>query len=353
MSLSAVMPLHYAKVCLIVTGASRGLGRAIAVTLCRQFLEDHELRLKHRPHHGDDRLDDRSNCPQLHAVLVARSASGLQETANEIMKLSSLPAATTTDDSVDRAAQHSLPAPSPLSLTLGQVMADLSDLSTLDATLDAILEQCKEVTATATQQEKPRSKCRLIFINNAGSLGHVGLCTDTPSLSSFQQSIDLNVTSSLWMSTRVLRWATEQSKRASTVEDDDQSHHVHTTIVNISSLCAIQSMPTMALYSAGKAARDSYHAAMALERSGSHDDDAHGAQQDIAEMRILNYAPGPLETEMTSILRQCDALDATLKPYFQKQLVDPMDSAAVLCRLLRDDTYVNGAHVDYYDCLLE
>jgi hypothetical protein len=67
----------------------------------------------------------------------------------------------------------------------------------------------------------------------------------------------------------------------------------------------------------------------------------------------LNYAPGPLETEMTSILRQCDALDATLKPHFQKQLVDPMDSAAVLSRLLRDDTFVNGAHVDYYDCLLE
>jgi sepiapterin reductase len=338
MSLSTVVPHGpYAKVCLIVTGASRGLGRAIAVTMCRQFLEDPGP----LPEGSDQQLQDRPQHPYntVHAVLVARSASGLQETATEIMKLS-----------VDREAQPSFP-PLPPSLTVGQVVADLSDLSALDATLDAILEQCKEKTATSAPQES-RSKCRLILINNAGSLGHVGLCTDTPSLSSLQQSIDLNVTSSLWMSSRVLRWASEQSKQQHALavdDDDDQSRPFwHTTIVNISSLCAIQSMPTMALYSAGKAARDSYHAALALEQDADRPN--NGTVPD-ATVRILNYAPGPLETEMTSILRQCDALDATLKPHFQKKLVDPMDSAALLSRLLRQDAFVNGAHVDYYDCL--
>lgn len=69
-----------------------------------------------------------------------------------------------------------------------------------------------------------------------------------------------------------------------------------------------------------------------------------------AKIRILNYAPGPLEaTEMTQMLREADDLHSSLKPHYQKTLVDVNDSAMALMQLLHSGKFDNGQHVDYYD----
>jgi hypothetical protein len=66
-------------------------------------------------------------------------------------------------------------------------------------------------------------------------------------------------------------------------------------------------------------------------------------------LKYLNYAPGPLETDMTTQLRSAHDLDVNLKTFFQNKLVDPIDSARVLVRLVLGNDFENGQHIDYYD----
>jgi sepiapterin reductase len=79
-------------------------------------------------------------------------------------------------------------------------------------------------------------------------------------------------------------------------------------------------------------------------------------------LRVLNYAPGylflncsPLDTDMQTRIRN-EMPDGEIKRYFvgmhnDDKLVKVKDSAMVLMRLLSDDLYSNGDHVDYYDTL--
>ena len=259
---------------LLISGASRGLGRAVAEAFSRQSASWMSIRF----------------------VLMARSVEGLEATRQALLTR-------------------------PVDTVHLQEM-DFSDLSLLDARLDAVLDH-ERVYQEST--ETPAD--HVIFINNHGSLGHIGTSLDSPSLAEMQQNINLNVTSCLWTSVRIARFSRQVLK-------------VPCTVVNISSLVAIQTFPTMGIYSAGKAARDSYHKAMALE-------------QDDKDVRVLNYAPGPLETDMATELCTADQLDETLKPHFQKQLVDPADSAQALVKLVLEDAFETGSHVDYFDTLEE
>lgn len=240
-------------VLLIVTGASRGLGQAIA----RAFVE---------------------RTPKIAAVhLIARSS--LRETAD------SLPAVPTFCHSMD-----------------------LGDMTTLDANLTTLIDSIDD-----------ESYDRAVLIHNAGSLGFVGPALDTPSLHEVQQTLDLNLTSFLWMTRRLVSALHRNN---------------NLTIVHISSLTAVQPLPTMALYTAGKAARDSYMQCLALE---------------CPSLRVLNYAPGPLQTSMANELLSNPQLDVTLQRQFQNALLDPVDSARVLVDLLEEDTFESGAHIDYFD----
>ena len=89
------------------------------------------------------------------------------------------------------------------------------------------------------------------------------------------------------------------------------------------------------VHRAGKAARDKYHTLIASEENG--------------KVKTLNYAPGPLETEMVEELRAAEHLDPTLKPNFHTKQLDPEASARKLIRLLLGDKFESGAHIDYYD----
>ena len=95
------------------------------------------------------------------------------------------------------------------------------------------------------------------------------------------------------------------------------------------------------IYSACKGAREKYHVIMAKEEEV---DEAEGPT-----IKILNYAPGPLETNMTESLRNATQLDETLQENFRKPLIEARDSAKKLIRLLHDNTFESGAHIDYYD----
>jgi sepiapterin reductase len=273
-----------AKLLLLVTGASRGLGRAIAKAFCY------------------DRTTPLQEANEIRTFLVARSQTGLQETEDLMLQ------------------QASGREDCNVKVDCSQHVIDLGNLDTLDSNLDEIFKEMVKHVLDADH---------IVFINNAASLGHLGPCVDSPSLADMRANVDLNITSALWTSTRFTRLVGESASDTAVI-----------TIVNISALAAIQVFPTMGVYAAGKAARNHYHATLAKELHGS-----------TKHIKVLNYTPGPLDTDMANEFLSAENLDADLKPSFQQQLVDPDDSATKLVELLAGRDFESGQHIDYYDLL--
>lgn len=125
-----------------------------------------------------------------------------------------------------------------------------------------------------------------------------------------------------------------------------------TTVVHTSSLFAVEAARTWGAYCVGKAAADMVHRVLSLEGEA---DEAGGANgQLLPSLRTLNYAPGPLDTDMQAAVRASAGCDPQLAAQFKQlkesgQLVPPEASAAVLVRLLLAGRFESGAHLDYYD----
>ncbi|NXN03698.1 SPRE reductase, partial [Sylvia borin] len=167
---------------------------------------------------------------------------------------------------------------------------------------------------------------RLLLVNNAGSLGDISKSfLDLTDLEEINTYFSFNISSALCLTSTALRafGARPGGSR---------------TVVNISSLCALEPFRSWALYCSGKAARDMLFRVLALEEPG---------------IRVLNYAPGPLDTDM-QLLARTRTGDPGLRQHFQRlqekgQLIDCSVSAQKLLRLLQEDSFPSGAHVDFYD----
>ncbi|XP_071609220.1 sepiapterin reductase [Heliangelus exortis] len=166
----------------------------------------------------------------------------------------------------------------------------------------------------------------LLLVNNAGSLGDISKSflnlTDPEEINSY---FAFNVTSALCLTSTAL---------AAFGKHPSSSR----TVVNISSLCALKPFRSWALYCSGKASRDMMFQVLALEEP---------------DVRVLNYAPGPLDTEM-QLLARTKTGDLELRQHFQslhksQQLIDCTVSAQKLVNLLEEDSFPSGAHLDFYD----
>ncbi len=76
--------------------------------------------------------------------------------------------------------------------------------------------------------------------------------------------------------------------------------------------------------------------------------------QAVKDKRIktLNYAPGPMDTDMQKEIREemkGPLLGLFLQFHQEGKLVIPSVSAKKLTKLLANDTYESGSHMDYYD----
>jgi len=169
---------------------------------------------------------------------------------------------------------------------------------------------------------------RAILINNAASLGYVGPSSDLPSPKELKESIDFNITSSVWLSSYFVRFFGHE-------------HKIKCNVVNMSSLCAVTPFKTMAMYCTGKASRDMWHRTLAIE-------------ENEGMVKVLNYAPGAIETEMTDALSQSTTLDPELSAFYRKSkeeatYIQPAETTKRLVNLIMDDTYKSGDHIDYWD----
>ncbi|KAG7499552.1 sepiapterin reductase [Solea senegalensis] len=166
----------------------------------------------------------------------------------------------------------------------------------------------------------------VILVNNAASLGDVSRYTrDFTNMAEVDSYLSLNVSSCLCLT-------------ASTLEAFPQRPGLRRTVVNVSSLCAVQPFPSWVLYCTGKAARDMMFRVLAEEEP---------------DVRVLNYAPGPMDTDIYASAKSRTA-DPNIRRSFtamwdQGQVLTCDESCTKLMKLLLDDSYVSGAHIDVYD----
>jgi len=259
---------------LVVSGASRGLGQAIATAFCEHS----------------------TGVSRMRALLVARSEAGLTDTQQHMKQ-----AAETHGISLEESIH----------------IMDLANLDTLDENIDTLLKETQSATT---------SYDRVVLVNNAGSLGHLGPLADMTSLHDLRENVDFNVTSSLWLSIRFIREMLNSS----------------CVVVNISSLCAVEPFPTMGVYCTGKAARDMFYKVWAKEMGSE------------ANVKLLNYAPGALATDMTTLLRHSTQLDPKLQTFYRDShesgdLIPPRKTAQRMVKLVWKNEFESGAHIDYWD----
>ncbi|MCL4134238.1 UNVERIFIED_CONTAM: hypothetical protein GTU68_059918 [Idotea baltica] len=171
----------------------------------------------------------------------------------------------------------------------------------------------------------------LLLIHNAGSLGDISKrAVQHSNFEHVDKEIRLNVTSPIIL-TAIFNDLIFTHLPANSTK----------IIVNISSLAAIKPFECWSLYCSNKVARDMFFKCLALESPS---------------IRVLNYAPGPLDTDMQEEIRiHCG--DEKIRAMFvklmeEKQLIRPVDSAKKMIELLcHNHSWTSGDHVDYYDVI--
>lgn len=121
----------------------------------------------------------------------------------------------------------------------------------------------------AARRTDPRRYSRAVLFNNAATFPYVGAANQLPSLASLKKDIDLNVTSSIWITScfaRVFgapkRWGEGAAGEGEGNRGDGARPGVPyagNVVVNVSSLSSTKAKEFWSLYSAGKAARYMYH----------------------------------------------------------------------------------------------
>jgi short-subunit dehydrogenase len=218
------------RLLLMITGASRGLGRCITKAFHEQ--------------------DNDKKIESISCHLIARSAENLEQTRREILEAiekrrkSSSSCCSSDDDDDDNNAGCAV-----LQTQISIHPIDLGDLSHLEESMGTVFEEMSAAISSADDDFD-----RVILINNHGTLGHLGPAAATSSsstLEDMQRAVNLNITSCLWMSVMFSRFVQDHLQRGSMKANSSSA-----TIVNISSLAAVQPFPTMSIYAAGKAVRE-------------------------------------------------------------------------------------------------
>ncbi|XP_072177183.1 sepiapterin reductase-like [Diadema setosum] len=251
----------------IITGGSRGIGRAIALAISKQIEENSVV------------------------VITGRSVGDLNET------------------------QRLVHAATP-GVQVIPVTADLSDKSALSSIYQKL-----------TKDVNPEDYRHVLLVNNAASLGDVTRYIRDWSSSDVeyvQNYCMLNLTSAFLLTSHFLsKFPAREGLRR--------------TIINISSVAAILPVSTGGLYGMGKAARNMWFKILAAEEP---------------DARILSYHPGLVDTVMFQQLSSDCPDDGARKIVTemlaeQKQLLTPDQTATILVKILEEDTFESGAHIDY------
>lgn len=109
-------------------------------------------------------------------------------------------------------------------------------------------------------------------------------------------------------------------------------------IVNITSKAAISPFKSFAFYAPGKAAREMFFRVLAEERS---------------DVLVLNYSPGPVETDMTVDAQQNAVATETSEMFSNLRatgtILTTEETTRKFLEVVAAGNYKSGDHVDYFD----
>ncbi|CAC5406774.1 SPR [Mytilus coruscus] len=258
------------KSCFVITGASRGLGRSIAINFAKKARKESVM------------------------ILLSRDTKALNEVETEIRSCCQ-------DVSV---------------VVCGFDQGDLDERK-----FQNIFENIfKENKLSIDSFEQA------VIVHNAGTLGdNSKYVKDLVNVSELNTHFGVNLTGNILLNSACLNFFT-------------QERFAHRYVINISSLTAIRAFKSFSLYCTVKAARDMFYKVMAEEEPN---------------IRVLNYAPGPCKTDMQIKCRE-NTSDPEVKQMFESMhnegnVLECDTSIQKLVQVLETDTFVSGAHIDYYD----
>ncbi|KAL3657150.1 hypothetical protein V7S43_017944 [Phytophthora oleae] len=274
----------------LVTGASRGFGRCLALDFVRELASSH-----------------------LDLFLWARDEDDLKET---------LQLAQEAQESVQQAEE-----------LRGFIQTvDLSNSADYSNKLDALLAQLSEERYD-----------NVFLVHNAGALGALGFAQECPSPDEMARHFELNVTSVMWLNKRFLD-VFGASRREVTKPAMSQVLHGETklVIVNVSSRSAIAPYPTLSQYCTAKAAREMHFRVLAAEQSGCN------------KVKVLSYSPGAMDTEMQRTMRESPLMAPELTKWFvemkeQGTLVPTQQSSHRGVVVAVNGDFESGKHVTFAD----
>lgn len=175
--------------------------------------------------------------------------------------------------------------------------------------------------------EKSTTNCTkyefAMIVHNVGTLGDVkSLAIDLNDPIVWQNYFDLNVFSVAAINSLFMQLFSPIRK----------------IVVNITSLCAIKPFQRQTLYCSARAAREMYFNVLAAEQ---------------CETFVLNYSPGPVDTDMTIEL-QSETASAEIRDMFHnlretKTILTTEQTSKKLIEVLVKGKYESGSRVDYYD----
>ncbi|GMT20169.1 hypothetical protein PFISCL1PPCAC_11466, partial [Pristionchus fissidentatus] len=262
----------------IITGASRGIGREIA--------------LQCAGHAG----------PSSAFLITARNEAALVEVKTEIRNK-------------NRSARVWI------------VVCDMVDLSSeAKAGFDTVMREI-------TEQDSYES---LFLFHNAGYLGDVSKkALKLNDVDNWNEFLNANFVNMILLNNLILKWITNLTCP-------------HRFVINMSSILAIQGFVSFTQHACGKqAAREAFFRGLAVEEPS---------------LRVLNYAPGPVLTDMYKIVQE-KSYDPTIRNAYtvsengksaaqsdvHAAQLSPEQTVTKLVRILNEDAYESGAHVDYFD----
>ncbi|GMR63303.1 hypothetical protein PMAYCL1PPCAC_33498, partial [Pristionchus mayeri] len=206
------------------------------------------------------------------------------------------------------------------------VVCDMGDLN----------DEAKKGFDTVMRELTERDTFDALFLfHNAGYLGDVSKkalkLNDVENWSDF---LNANFVNMVLLNNLILKWITNLT-----------CHNRY--IINMSSILAVQGFASFTQHACGKAAREAFFRGLAAEEP---------------HLRVLNYAPGPVLTDMYKIVQE-KSYDPVIRNAYtvnengnsaaksdvHNAQLTPEQTVTKLIRILNDDQYESGAHIDYFD----
>lgn len=287
------------KTFFVVSGASRGIGRAMAIECAAKMASGSVI------------------------ALVARSASGLEETKAQIL------------------------AKNQTNVTVHWFAMDLTRPNAA---------QIANIFETALNERNIADFEQAIIIHNVGTIGDVTKWAKVIGSDAdlWNDYFSMNVFSVTALNTAFLNLF--------------ETNDIRRLVVNVTSKLAEVPCKSLTLYwysilhakrqpvririlnfaifffdfSSGKAAREMYFRVLALEE----------AETD-RNLTILNYSPGPVQTEMTADIEANSVSNSTRSVFIalrnDQTYLQPIETTLKFIKVIEGGAYESGAHIDFYD----